>query len=406
VNPNKETIAFLLRRYIDGKCSPEEIITLDHYIQEISEEELNQLFSEIWNDEGSTSHRQDPFSVEERMALLQNILHTESKHTEENIIEKTKVRHLGKPIAWIAACCVAVIIGFFWLRQDQDLTPTTILDDRPYVYKENADDVAPGKDEAVIITEGGKTISLNNDAIGIISQEEGFQIVRLSSGEIQYQQATDNTVGKWHTVATPRGGQINFILPDGTKVWLNAASSLRFYSGINGSETRVHMQGEIYFEVIHAQNRKFIVESDFGEIEVLGTKFNVNTYDNTQIQTALLEGSIQLKTAKEKIMMVPHQLSTINTAGDIRTQYKDNINDIIAWTTGEFYFDDINMKGLAQHLSRWYNVDVQVVDQTISRKITGKIARNVQLSKMIDMLEYLDVDCSYTEGKLFINAKN
>src|SRR5690606_14683460 len=136
-----------------------------------------------------------------------------------------------------------------------------------------------------------------------------------------------------------------------------------------------------YFEVAKMQGKRFTVKGDFGDIEVLGTKFNVNTYNPESVQTALLEGSVQLNTVAGSRKMRPNQLTTINKAGKMQTVYKNNIENMIAWTSGYFYFEDTAIGTVGQYLARWYNIEVDVSDRSISRKITGTIARDVTLSK-------------------------
>lgn len=400
---DKEQIRRLLNKYLKGDITHDEIVLLDYYLTKIPAAEQEHIVSEIWEMLSTESYPEPLFSDSENAALLNRIFRTSSvKHKP-----KTRIKPL---YIWNAAIavCIVVAFGFLWLRNDdvsEGNSSSSIAKHLALQDVSNAEDAKPGKNVAVLTTDGGNKITLKDSFIGVISRADDFQIVRLSSGEIQYQPVGSNTSGKWHMVETPKGGQLNFILPDGTKVWLNAASSIRFRSDMGLGEREVMMQGEVYFEVAKMEGKRFMVKNDLIDIEVLGTKFNVNTYDHGNVQTALIEGNVRLHTTAGSRNMQPNQLTTISRAGKMHTEYKENIQNIISWTSGYFYFEDTDIATVGQQLARWYNIEVEISNEPINREITGTIARDVTLSKVIDMLEYLGVDCSFNEGKLIINAK-
>lgn len=407
MTPDKREIILLLKKYVNQQCTPEEVVRLDRYLKDSSDEETEQLFSSVWESkEEDQKTYEELFTEEEKEALLNRVFQSEQTMPMPLPIKKPrKIFRLRSAIV-AAAACMLVLFGFLWLLEDKKAdTIVSAPDVSQDMNNKTADDIDPGKEDAVLITEGGKTISLTGDHEGIIDQGVDFQVVRLSSGEIQYQGMDKDTEGRWHTVETPRGGQVNFVLPDGTKVWLNAASSVRFHSNMGQSERKLEMQGEVYYEVVKSAGKTFTVVYEGGEIEVLGTKFNVNAYDKAEVQAALLEGSVRVRTSLESVLMKPNELGVIRASGTIWRGHRNNIEDFVAWKSGYFYFDDADMEAVSQQLSRWYDIDAQVDDKSISRRITGMIARDVKLSKMIEMLEYLGLDCDYHRGTLTIKSK-
>lgn len=400
----KERLKLLLNKYLQGDITREELVQLDHCLRRVPHAQQEQIFSQIWESSAGKEIPDLLFSEHEKTDLLNRIFQLER---EVEPVSEGRYRRLynWKAAVLVAACSIAAIVGFFWLRPANEVEKALSLAvaEYPVLQGVDAEEVSPAGHEAVFMTNGGEKITLKDNFVGVIDRGEGFQIVRTSSGEVQYQSVGDKLTDKWHTVATPNGGQVNFLLPDGTKVWLNAASSIRFRSDMGVAGREVEMLGEVYFEVAKRKEKKFVVKSDFGNIEVLGTKFNVNTYDRRKVQTALLEGSIQLNTAAGSRKMRPNELTTISKTGKMQTDEKDNIQNMIAWTSGYFYFEDADISTVGQHLARWYNIGVEVSNSSMDRKITGTIDRNVKLSKMIEMLEYLGLNCVLNNGKLIIN---
>jgi ferric-dicitrate binding protein FerR (iron transport regulator) len=210
----------------------------------------------------------------------------------------------------------------------------------------------------------------------------------------------------YNTITTANGNQYQLILTDGSKVWLNAASSIRFPTSFTGNERKVEITGEVYFEVAKDPIKPFKVdfknkEGEINEIEVLGTHFNVNAYaDEPDMKTTLLEGSVKIKAANKIQMLTPGQQASI-TSGGIEVKRNVDIEHVMAWKNGYFLFDNTDIYTLMRQVSRWYNVDVKYEGRITEDGFSGKILRDVPLSKFIKVLELNDVKVR-TEGREII----
>jgi ferric-dicitrate binding protein FerR (iron transport regulator) len=190
----------------------------------------------------------------------------------------------------------------------------------------------------------------------------------------------------YNTISTPRGGQYELMLSDGSKVWLNAASSLRFSASFVGKERKVELLGEAYFEVAKNAAMPFKVKVHGMEVEVLGTHFNINSYDNeSMIRTTLLEGSVKINKNNSSSLLKPGQQAQMNKAGEIKIINNVDVEEAIAWKEGKFQFDKADIHDIMRQLARWYDVDVEYKG-TVSSHFGGTISRDVNLSQVLNML--------------------
>jgi transmembrane sensor len=190
----------------------------------------------------------------------------------------------------------------------------------------------------------------------------------------------------YNTISTPRGGQYQLMLADGSKVWLNAASSLRFPASFVGKERKVELLGEAYFEVAKNAKMPFKVKVNGMEVEVLGTHFNINSYENeSTIRTTLLEGSVKINKNNSSSLLKPGQQAQMNKAGEIKIINDADVEEAIAWKEGKFQFDRADIHDIMRQLTRWYDVDVEYKG-TVSSHFGGTISRDVNLSQVLNML--------------------
>ncbi|WDF70381.1 FecR family protein [Sphingobacterium oryzagri] len=390
----------LFRRSISQKLTESEIAELDVLLAELSDDMQEKLYFEAC-DEALAAKNSDvvpPFSYEEKQRILAEIV---TKNTSD--VKYPRRRVYRKFVPYVAACFVLALTAFslFFLPRPSEVVNYGSLPSASTV----AEDLDPGQERAVLTMEDGRSITLDTIAVGNQVNGLDFKIVRLSSGELQYQTFQTTRFPQEHVIHTPKGGTINVILPDGSKVWLNAASSLTFNSDMQSADRRVEVDGEVYFEVAKRKKQRFIVKSRTSEIQVLGTKFNVNTYQGNQTKVGLLEGSVLLKTAKVTRRMKPSELAVIQANGYTKTTSLTNISDIILWKQGIFHFQDTSPEVLANELSRWYNIDVSVQGKELGHRINGKIARDLKLSKMMEVLDFLGLSATYKENKLIIKTK-
>jgi len=246
----------------------------------------------------------------------------------------------------------------------------------------------PGSNKAILILSDGSSIALTNAKKGELANDKGVTINKKANGQITYTRdgvSTKQQVNAFNTVITPRGGQYQLVLSDGTKVWLNSASSLKYPVTFIGNKREIELSGEAYFEVAHNQHKPFRVISNGQVVEVLGTHFNVNAYsDEPAVKTTLLEGSVKvlsngiIKTIKpnEQVQIMDGSMSIVQV----------DVTEAIAWKNGFFYFKDDDIKSVMRQLARWYNVDIKYEGQISQREFSGEISKNIDASKLLDIL--------------------
>ena len=263
------------------------------------------------------------------------------------------------------------------------------------------EDKQPAKNIAILTLGNNSQIVLDEASNGEIAQESGVSILKTDKGELIYKirnsnKLSNNDLNKYNTISTPMGGKFKVILPDGSLVVLNAASTLKYPVHFDEKLRKVSFTGEAYFEIAKLEDKRkkrvpFYVYSNDQIVEVLGTHFNINSYDNEEYsKTTLLEGSVKIineKSAAPAKILKPGQQAVIKR-GDIQT--KIMIADeaqALAWKDGYFLFKNTNIKDVVNELERWYNIDIQYEDAMEFENITGYISRNVKISSVLKMLQ-------------------
>ena len=263
------------------------------------------------------------------------------------------------------------------------------------------EDKQPAKNIAILTLGNNSQIVLDEASNGEIAHESGVSILKTDKGELIYKirnsnKLSNNDLNKYNTISTPMGGKFKVILPDGSLVVLNAASTLKYPVHFDEKLRKVSFTGEAYFEIAKLEDKRkkrvpFYVYSNDQIVEVLGTHFNINSYDNEEYsKTTLLEGSVKIineKSAAPAKILKPGQQAVIKR-GDIQT--KIMIADeaqALAWKDGYFLFKNTNIKDVVNELERWYNIDIQYEDAMEFENITGYISRNVKISSVLKMLQ-------------------
>lgn len=279
---------------------------------------------------------------------------------------------------WAAACIILLTAGAYYLsRQTQQ---PALANAAP------VKDVAPGGNKAVLTLSDGTEITLDSAGNGVLAQQGNTRITKLNNGQLAYS-GSGNTEGKvlYNTMSTPPGGQYQLILPDGTGVWLNAASSISYPTAFTGNERSVTVTGEAYFEVVKNEKMPFRVKAGNTTIDVLGTHFNINAYkDEASINTTLLEGAVQVTAAQRQQQLRPGQQARVPANGtSIQVVDHADISEVMAWKAGFFSFNDADLPTVMRQLSRWYNVEVKYEGNIPQRVFTGEIGRNLTLSQVL-----------------------
>lgn len=264
-------------------------------------------------------------------------------------------------------------------------------------------DVAPGGARAVLTLGDGTTIVLDDAADGRLAQQGGAFIVKLSNGQIAYNtNSASSSVGLINKISTPKGGQYQITLPDGTKAWLNAASSITFPSMFKADKRKIQIEGEVYLEVAKDESKPFIVEvKERLNVEVLGTSFNINSYaDEGNIKTTLLEGRVRVSPpAGPSVTLRPGQQAI--AAATLKVIDHANIDQAVAWKNGIFSFQNTDIRQVMKELERWYDIQVKYEGDIPRRQFGGQLSRDLKLSQIIQILSDMEVKFKI-EGKTLI----
>ncbi|PUZ21644.1 FecR family protein [Chitinophaga costaii] len=376
-----------------------------------SEEELQELSHLIKADPGSALidqaearllAQQDPalpaYDAEQWMQVADQILMAD-KLPATRIIP-LRNRPFLRRAGWAAALLLLLGAGTWMLQRvhRHGLAPVVAVTKLP--------DVAPGHNGAVLTLANGSQITLDSLGNGVITQQNGTSLV-LQHDTLQYLPGTATADRmEYNTITTPKGRQYAMVLPDGSKVWLNAASSLQFPVAFGGGERVVNLTGEGYFEVTKNAAKPFKVKVNKQmEVEVLGTSFNVSAYANEKNSyTTLIDGAVRVSLTSDpghKVILKPNQQAQL--AGNaLKLLEEANVERAVAWKSGLFNFDDVGLKEMMRQLERWYNLEVVYEGEVPEVKFFGEMSRNLQLSDVLTGLERSDVHFRLETGRRLV----
>jgi transmembrane sensor len=320
--------------------------------------------------------------------VIKNILDAESS---VKVVQKPFGNRYMWKWRWAAAIIVFTLgIALFYLLKS------------PVVPKHDFtkyEEVSPGKEGAILTLANGKAISLDTISDGPIAIQDGI-VARVSNGRLFYEGHGEKSV--LNTMSTPRGRQFQLSLPDGTKVWLNAASSIRFPTAFKGNQRKVEVTGEAYLEVVKNAKMPFsVVLKDRSEVKVLGTSFNINAYENEEsIKTTLLDGAVEVSAREEKMRLVPGQQAQVSKDG-IRKVNAD-VSQVIAWKNGLFDFTGKDVKIALREIARWYDLEIVYEGEAPAGEIVGKMQMNLALPQVLNILKGLDIKYKIEGRRIFI----
>ncbi|WP_077438615.1 FecR family protein [Sphingobacterium sp. CZ-UAM] len=383
----KEILQYTLRQYIHGELSEEDSRAFLSYIKSGEDRMLLQeLIQEVLDDPVDQNLLQDP----EVLLVLDNTW--EQLHAQMN---KPQVKSFWswKRIAAVAATVIGISFAGWWFYDGTDNTVAR------QTQREKL--ISPGMQSATLTLANGKQVRLQEIMDGQIAAEMGIKISKSSDGLLIYEvdKNADGGAGN-HILSTTEGETYRIKLPDGTQVWLNAASSLKYpiRFALQGKR-EVELTGEAFFEVAKDPKHPFIVKASGQQIKVLGTHFNVNSYtDEPALRTTLLEGSVEVSSSNQKLRLLPGQQSSLNAKGILQIQQVDTA-PIIAWTNHEFMFDQDDIESVMRKIARWYKVDVVYQGKKTSEKFGGGISRFDDVKQVLKMLENTGAVHFRIEGK-------
>jgi ferric-dicitrate binding protein FerR (iron transport regulator) len=290
-------------------------------------------------------------------------------------------RVLWPRIVAAASVVLALSIGLIFYLRDK------ARDNNAIAYH---NDVGPGKKGATLTLADGTKIRLSQAGTGQLASQSGVRILKNKEGNLEYLAQGGEQAGarQVNMLSTGKGETYELDLPDGTKVWLNAASSIRYPANFTGlAQRQVELTGEGYFEVAHDKAHPFTVKSGGQEVEVLGTHFNINSYaDEAAVATTLLEGSVRVTSGGEVTVLKPGQ-EALNSANGV-TVLPADVEGVIDWKKGDFYLDDVDFRVAMRKIARWYGVEV-IYDASVPQHIRsgGWISRNTRLSAVLELIQ-------------------
>jgi transmembrane sensor len=354
---NKDQIKVLLLKYESETCTEEEKALLEtwflkQHIEHLpSSSEIEDDLNEVWGDLNKNQQQHTRIITWRRIAAAASVVF-----------------------------CLSVV-GYFLLHRQQPVQQLS---------KTKSEDILPGGNKATLTLANGKKIVLNDTANGKLAEQHGILITKSAKGEITYtvhdtEAANDELA--FNKIETPVGGQYQVKLPDGTRVWLNATSSLRYPVMFMGKVRQVELTGEAYFEVAHNKSIPFTVINARQTIEVLGTDFNVMAYpEEEEVATTLLEGAVKVSGAGHVRTLYPGQQSRV-TPSAMNIINDTDLDAVVAWKNGKIQFSDSSIQTIMRMLSRWYNIDVQYSGTLINTGFGGSVSRSKNLSEVLKVLE-------------------
>jgi len=386
---NTDKLHDLLRQYFDDTISPSDYSELLEYLKTADQDVIEQVIDEemLSLDSGAI------FSKKQSENVLNRIKSDPRFRTaatgQEEVYQPKVIKFYQR--AWFrvaAAVLVFCTAGLLMIRHRkvQDNTNKTAVN-------HVSAPIVPGGQKATLTMSNGKVIVLANAANGILANTGVSKIVKQRQGQIVYDAKGNNTASNevgYNTLTTPRGGEYQVVLPDGSKVWLNAASSITYPVQFTGNERRVKLTGEAYFEVARNKEKPFYVTMSDAEVRVLGTHFNISAYsDDDAITTTLLEGSVQVTKNHSVSLLKPGQQAVVNHRSDDIAVSEANIEDAMAWKNGYFIFNDDNITGIMKKVSRWYDVDVYYAADLSDQKFGGSYHRSKSIDELLQYLEMI-----------------
>jgi hypothetical protein len=369
---NNQQVKELFKKYAEGKCNPEEVAWIESWY-------LKTSFNETvpGHDEIEAAFKHDP--------------NRSTKH-------ETPVRRLFYlKIAAAAAIIASVSVSVYFLKFNGNTTQNNVA-----VVK---GDLPPGTNKAILTLGNGRQIVLTGAANGKIAVQGTTTINKTSNGQIVYTgPGNDNPAVIYNTVTTPRGGEYHLTLADGTDVWLNAASSVTYPTVFNGSNRTVQITGEAYFEVAPDKHKPFRVSTEGQTIEVLGTHFNINAYqDESAMKTTLFEGSVKISKGNAHAILKPGQQAIVSSnASAVAITDDFNADQVIAWKKGKFYFEYSDVQNVMRQIGRWYDVDIIYQGKIPDKRLSGSFSKYMNASKALSILEYAGVNFKIEGRKIIV----
>ncbi|MBO9728263.1 MAG: FecR domain-containing protein [Chitinophaga sp.] len=369
-----EQISLLAEKMLKGTISDEEKVLFENWYNTFPEQEVQ------WNDE--------------------------TIHTAEELKNRMLLRIKGQKTTvrkwyWAAAVLTLLIAGttYYYTRQTsmEQLVAQSGMAPKPAIV--------PGSNKATLLLANGNTITLNDEHDGTLAQQGNTQVIKLNTGQLAFQSGNGKDAGNvaaLNTLSTPRGGQYQVTLADGTTVWMNAASRLIFPTSFNGKDRTVKLIGEAYFEIAPNEHQPFILNVNNMQVRVLGTRFNVKAYDDEpMVKTTLLQGMVKVAAKDKEVLLKPGQQAKLNNNGEMNV-VAVNVDDVMAWKNGTFSFNDVTIEEVMLQIARWYDVEI-IYPEGIPRGLfRGEIDKTADIITVLKILEVSGVKFNVDGRKILV----
>ncbi len=398
---SESRLHYLFNVYFNKTATPKERNELmELLLQSKNDEQVKFFLTATWQ---QFSSQNKLFSDSKGDEILSAILQKETITTPVVIELSTPERNFKWKYISAAAILITAIAGIaFWLIIKQP--PHEIAQLNPTATKPSTP-ITAGGNKAVLTLADGSSIILDSTRQGTLVKQGNVKVIKLNTATLAYNASEANSKEVvYNTLSTPSGGQYQLILPDGSKVWLNASSSIHFPTIFKGKERSVTVTGEAYFEVAKNAAMPFKIAVKDMVVEVLGTHFNIMAYDDeSSMNTTLLEGSVKISKGRINKMLVPGQQSVINTAGEINIVDAD-IEEVMAWKNGWFQFNAADIKTVMRQIARWYNVEVVYEDKIPAGHFTGLVSRDNDIEQVLKILQSGGVHFKIENRKIIVTS--
>lgn len=371
-----DDVKVLFQQYLQNSCTEtDRRKLLEYFGAEGNEQLLKELiYREL---EGEMGEEMDIADVDARLEAIYPRL---AAHIDPPRVVRVNWRR----IAVVAAAVIGVVISagiFFWKPGKSTHDP---------VVQDPAQIIKPGRNQAILRLSDGREINLEDAADGQLAAQPGVRITKSEDGQLIYQadESADNDIISYNTIEAPAGGQWQVVLPDRSRVWLNARTSLRYPTRFRGNERKVELKGEAYFEVTPDKNMPFKVESKGQTVEVLGTHFNMMSYvDDAVEKTTLFEGAVKIAASGNTKMLEPGEQAQVG-GNKINISINADLEEAIAWKNGYFKFNG-GLEDIMNKISRWYDVEIVYINKPDpADTFEGEISRSKDLKEILRIMEY------------------
>lgn len=388
---DKIEIQYLLSQYLDGRITAAQATQLSAYLQQY---DADAAWLDLLEELMMAEEALQTYSADEWQAYLDDLKH-KMRHADAIQDEPAPRIIFLRKWRWIAASLVFVlsVATLFLLR-----TPSA---NKVLHYAQDSVDVQPGRNGALLTLSNGETVLLDSFANGTVAVQNGAKVL-LQNGRLVYDPVSlPASEIAYNTVRTPLGRQYQLQLPDGTDVWLNAGSSIRYPTSFTGGERKVEVTGEVYFEVTSRPRSVFLVAiANRATVEVLGTHFNIMAYQNEQEwQTTLLEGKVKFAKGDASVMLQPGQQGRLLESGKLRVAHNVDVQTVVAWKNGLQSFRGADLKALMRQIERWYNITVIFKGDPPNRTFSGDIPRSAGLAELLKLFEINNIHFEFDKAK-------